>query len=446
MTLVTIAAKSIRQRALASSLTALSIALGVALMVAVLVINGVVTRMFSQNATGFDMILGAKGSPMQLVLNTIYFLDRPIENIPYKYYLDIKKKKWVAHAIPFALGDTTEDGRFRIVGTIAEYFDLEFVPGKKFELHEGKFLTHSDSATFEAVVGARVARAYGWKVGHKFPIAHGGNTSDIHDEKFTVAGVLAPTGLPIDRAVFIDYESFYEIAGHGMTKQEAEAEDKARRDAEILIPAVQPQESPDAAAQGAKKEKISDEQKRVTAILIQVAGKGLGEQAAISYVIAPRINKGSVAQAVNPIEQIKKLLDDVVGNIRTMLLVMTVLIIIVSGVGIFVSIYNSMADRKREIAIMRALGARRRTVFSVIVAESILLCAGGGLAGLLLGHGLVFIAGPIVESRSDILIDPWFFERQELLILPALLVLAVIVGLVPGLTAYRADVAKGLSE
>jgi putative ABC transport system permease protein len=446
MNLVTIAAKSIRQRSLASCLTALSISLGVALMVAVLVINGVVTRMFSQNATGFDMILGAKGSPMQLVLNTIYFLDRPIENIPYKYYLEIKKKKWVAHAIPFALGDTTEDGKFRIVGTIAEYFTLDFVPGRKFELQGGKFLTESPNATFEAVIGARVARAYGWKVGHKFPIAHGGNTSDIHDEKFTVAGILAPTGLPIDRAVFIDYESFYEIPGHGMTKDEADAEAQARRNAEILIPAVQPGAASSAGAKPPTKERISDDQKRVTAILIQVAGNGSAEQAAIAYLMMPRINKGSVAQAVNPIEQIKKLLNNVVGNIRTMLLVMTVLIIIVSGVGIFVSIYNSMADRKREIAIMRALGARRRTVFSVIVAESILLCAGGALAGLVLGHGFVFVAGPIVETRSDILIDPWFFEHQEFMIMPALLLLAIIVGLVPGLTAYRADVAKGLSE
>jgi putative ABC transport system permease protein len=105
-----------------------------------------------------------------------------------------------------------------------------------------------------------------------------------------------------------------------------------------------------------------------------------------------------------------------------------------------------MSDRKREIAIMRALGARRRTVFSIIIAEAVLLCGGGGMAGLVIGHALVFIAGPIVEARSDILIDPWFFETHELMILPALLVLAVIVGLVPGLTAYRADVAKGLSD
>src|SRR5262245_55730195 len=114
MSLLTIAWKSIRQRWLASSLTSLSIALGVALMVTVLVINGVVTRMFSQSATGYHLVLGAKGSPMQLVLNTIYFMDRPIQNVPYWKYLEIKGKSWVKHAIPFNLGDTTEDGRFRI--------------------------------------------------------------------------------------------------------------------------------------------------------------------------------------------------------------------------------------------------------------------------------------------------------------------------------------------
>src|SRR5262245_54052899 len=107
MNLLSIAWKSIRQRWLSSSLTALSIALGVALMVTVLVINGIVTRMFSQSATGYHMVVGAKGSAMQLVLNTIYFMDRSIKNIPYRFYLQLKGKSWVQHAIPFNLEDTT---------------------------------------------------------------------------------------------------------------------------------------------------------------------------------------------------------------------------------------------------------------------------------------------------------------------------------------------------
>ncbi|MFN0052582.1 MAG: ABC transporter permease [Planctomycetales bacterium] len=444
MNLFTIAAKSVRQRALASTLTALSIALGVALMVTVLVINGVVTRMFSQSATGYHLVVGAKGSPMQLVLNTIYFMDRPIENLSYKRYLKIKSHESVEAAIPFALGDTTEDGKYRIVGTIPEYFQLDYIPGKKFSLTQGAFF----QKPFEAVIGARVARSYGWNVGHKFPIAHGGNLADVHAEQFTVVGVLAPTGSPIDRAVFIELSGFYQIAGHekplAEARSQADAQSRAVIDPDLpIIPPPDKQGEPPpskTAANPTGPKVIPDEQKEVTAILLRMKSDTL------AVLMASRINKWPVAQAVNPIEQIYKLLRDVVGNIRTMLMVMTGLIIIVSGVGIFVSIYNSMSDRKREIAIMRALGARRSTVFSIIIAESMLLCAGGGVAGMLLGHLLVFVAGPYVESRSDVLINPWSFETLELAILPALLVLSVVVGLFPGLTAYRTDVARGLTD
>lgn len=447
MTLAGIAMKSIRQRALASSLTALSVALGVALMVTVLVINGVVTRMFSQSATGYDLVLGAKGSPMQLVLNTIYFMDRPIENLPYKFYLKVKANGGVEHAIPFALGDTTSDARFRIVGTIPEFFEVEYMPGsgkrpgKKFEFQSGGVLAEP----FDAVVGAKVARVYGWKVGKEFPVAHAGNVEDIHAERFKVVGVLAPTGTPNDRAVFVHLQGFYHIPGHEKPKEEAEQKAKILRgeiDGDIVTPPVpsagaKPANSSSAEA---RSDEISDDEKEVTAILVR------SKYLAAGLMLKSSINEGITAQAVNPLEQIMKLLRDVVGNVRTMLVVMTCLIIIVSGVSIFVSIYNSMSDRRREIAVMRALGARRSTVLSIILAESILLCLGGGLLGLLLGHGLVFVAAPIVEARSDVLINPWSFEWMELILLPALIVLASLVGLLPGLTAYRTDVAKSLTE
>jgi putative ABC transport system permease protein len=126
--------------------------------------------------------------------------------------------------------------------------------------------------------------------------------------------------------------------------------------------------------------------------------------------------------------------------------VLTGLIIAVSGIGIFVSIYHSMAARKREIAIMRALGARRQTVFAIVLAESIILCVGGGLLGLALGHGLVFVAAPLVEAKSGIIMNPWAFEPLELTLIPALLALASLVGFLPGLTAYRTDVADALSN
>jgi putative ABC transport system permease protein len=158
------------------------------------------------------------------------------------------------------------------------------------------------------------------------------------------------------------------------------------------------------------------------------------------------VNKGYKAQAVNPIRPMYRLMRDVVGNVRKVLLILTGLIIAVSGVGIFVSIYNSMADRRREIAVMRALGAQRQTVFAIILAESVLLCFGGGLLGIALGHGLVFAAAPFVEAETGILINPFAFEPMELVLLPALIALASLVGFIPGLTAYRTDVAKALAD
>ncbi|MBI5759397.1 MAG: ABC transporter permease [Planctomycetales bacterium] len=447
MTLVHIAARSIRQRALASSLTALSVALGVALMVTVLVINGVVTRMFSQSATGYDLVLGAKGSAMQLVLNTVYFMDRPIENLPYKFYLKVKSNSAVEYAIPFALGDTTSDARFRIVGTIPEFFDVEYLPGsgkrpgKKFQFDSGTVLAEP----FDAVIGARVARAYGWKVGDEFPVAHAGNVEDIHAERFKVVGVLAPTGTPNDRAVFVHLQGFYHIPGHEKPKAEADQKAKVLRgevDGDLLKPAeaFATKNAQDSATTTSESGELPDDQKEVTAILVRMKRLALGP------IFQSTVNKGITAQAANPLAEIMKLLRNVVGNIRTILVVMTCLIIIVSGVSIFVSIYNSMSDRRKEIAVMRALGARRSTVLSIILAESILLCLAGGVLGLVLGHGLVFVASPIVEARSDLLIDPWSFEWIELILLPVLIVLASLVGLLPGLTAYRTDVAKSLVE
>jgi len=436
MNLVNIAWKSIRQRSLASSLTALSVALGVALMVTVLVINSVVTKMFSQSMTGYDLVVGAKGSAMQLVLNTIYFLDKPIENLPYSYYQKIRNNSGVSHAIPFCLGDTTQDGRFRIVGTIPEYFDIEYMPKHKFQFQPGGGIMKDP---FDAVIGARVARSNGWSVGSQFSIAHGGNLEDVHAEKFTVKGILAPTGTPNDGGVFIHLDGFYMIPGHEKPLDEVRERDKAFG-LEIAEETPSRERRTFQGPDGKVYKELPDSQKEVTAILVRV------KFMTFAPMLQASIKKGPLAQAANPIAEIGKLLRNIVGNIRTVLVVMTALIIVVSGVSIFVSIYNSMSDRRREIAIMRALGASRTTVFSIIIAESILLCVGGGILGFLIGHTLVFIASPVVEARSEILLNPWAFELDELIILPALIVLATIVGLVPGLTAYRTDVARGLAE
>ena len=449
--LAAIAWKSIRQRGLASSLTALSVALGVMLMVAVLVIYGILQSTFSQRAINYDLIVGnAKGDPLQLVLSTVYHISPPIGNLPYRYFLELKKDVRVTVAIPVAMGDTTERGGFPIVGTVPEFFDVEYAPKRPFMV---KADGHGFRRPFDAYIGDRVARDNGWEVGTKLKLVHGGaETGHVHNEEFEVVGLLAPTGTPHDKTVYVNLEGFYQIQGHEKPLKEAiERERKF-----FSEPALNDDQLNEEIAKIEKKFGKHDHshdghdheghmhdlpvvQKEVTAILLQC------KSSIAANLLGGELKKGNQSQGVNPIVPMQKLLTEILGPVQVLLLVMTSLIVLVSGIGIFVSIYNSMSARRREIAIMRALGAQRGTVLSIVLAESVILCVGGGLLGLLFGHGLVFAAAPIVAIKTGLIVDPRAFSAYEFVLFPVLFALGVLVGFLPGMTAYRTDVAESLN-
>jgi putative ABC transport system permease protein len=445
MNLLTIAWKSLRQRALASSLTAFSIALGIMLMVAVLIINGLVTEAFRQNGTGFGLVVGGRGSgDMNLVLNAVYRIGMPGEPLPWRYYEELKNHPYVETAVPMAMGDLTQEGQFPIVATVPEYFSLGYASDKKFTLKKGGRLL---GGYFTAVIGSRVARQNGWDVGSTFQLIHGGMDDHVHEERYEVVGVLGQTGTANDKTVFVDMEAFFMLAGHEKPPQEAI--DRLREFGYEVTPDQESAIHKAAAEMNHEGEEHGDEPhfhavpndlKEVSFILVNTKDiMGMP-------FLAAQINEGVKAQAVNPIPVMNRLLDNVVGNVRTLLLCLTAMIVVVAGVGIFVSIYNSMSDRRKEIAIMRALGAHRGTVFSIILGESLLLCLGGGLLGLLLGHGLVFVAAPFIEAEAGLILNPWLFEPAELILFPVLIVMATLVGFLPGMTAYRTDVAESLTD
>jgi len=449
MNLLTIAFKSIQQRWLPSFLTGLSVALGIALMIAVIILNGVVTNIFKQSGSGYDLVVGAKGSDLQLVLSTIYHIDNPIENLPWRFYKELSELPYVERAIPVNIGDTTEVGNFPIVGTTPQYFLVDYVPDKSF-LIQGDGLR----GTWDAVIGSQVARKNGWKVGSQFKMVHAGQADHVHDELFTVRGVIAPTGTPNDRTAFVHIDGFFALAGHDKPVDEAitrEAKFYGETEAEVRefykkdleeIARHQHEEAGDHAHHHHHHD-TPDIQKEVTSVLIVMKGEGY-QAANATNLLQNKLKDGFQAQGANTVQVMDRLLTNLVGNVRYAFLYLTALIIAVSGIGIFVSIYNSMSDRKKEIAIMRALGARRQTVLSIIMLESVLLCVLGGLGGILLGHGLVYFASPIIEARSGLLIDPIAFDPLELAVIPGLILMAILVGLIPGLTAYRTDVAESL--
>jgi putative ABC transport system permease protein len=445
-----IAWRNIQQRGLASALTALSMALGVAVMIAVIVIHSVAVRQFEQNAQGYHLIVGGKGGALQLVLSTVYHIGQPLYPIPYTYYQKFLPGGEFADvtelAIPMCLGDSYESPSgtlFRVIGTTPDLFDKinygTYADGtpKSYEFESGgrNFKTEN---FYEAVVGSVVAAQAGLELGDEIEPTHGIGSEGHKHEGFKLVGILQPTGTANDRAVFINIEGFYLLEGHALSPEDEHEDEDQPADA---------QANEDEHAGEAEHvhqhahTPLPIAQREVTSILV-LCNSPLGPTA-LDYAI----NKGEdrIAQTVAPAREVAVLMNSIVGPVRVILLVLTVLIIIVAGVSILVSIYNSMSERSHDIAVMRALGASRGAVMAIIFVESILLSLGGGLIGMLLGHGMIGLASPYVVQRTGVALGLFEFDWQELVLIPALVILASLVGFLPAVAAYRTDVAKSLA-
>ena len=452
MSLWKIAWRSIQQRGLSSLLTAISIGLGVGLVVAVLVIHAVIDQSFRRGSQGYDVLVGPKGDKLQLVLDTVFHLSEPVPStIPYKYYLEFSQGRFspsVAVAVPVCTGHDYRN--CRAVATTPDMFDeLTYLDGRKYRFSEGRNFKAENY--FEAVVGSVAARRAGLKVGDKFkPTAPSERTDEGHGD-FTVVGILAPTGTPNDRAIFLNIEGFWRCDAHrhGPSFGErvlrgAAASPPASHGAAI---AAEPGSSrPEASHNGdhgeSEHHELTDDEKRVSAILIASDMS----RPDLAMALPSVVNNEPVAQAVQPVRVIADLFDGIVGNVQLLLLILAVLVIVVAGIGMMVSIYNSMNDRRREIAIMRALGASRLMVMAIILVESIILSLGGGLIGLVLGHGLIGLLSGTIAEQTGVMISAAEFKLIELILIPGLIAMASVVGYVPALVAYRTDVAKSLTD
>jgi len=321
-------------------------------------------------------------------------------------------------AIPVSLGDYL--GQFRVIGTTPEFFEMvyDLEHGRTYEFAEGGNFTGAGKyGVFESIIGAKVAREHGYTVGSLIQPSHGSPEGEAHDD-FEIVGILKSSGTPQDRGVFVNIEGFNQIPQH-------------IRD---------------------------DGSKEVTSLLVDT------KDPLQSRDLVFTLSEGPVGQAVKPVQIIFRLFSKFVGPIRNLLLVITLLICVVSGIGILVSIYNSMSDRKKEIAVMRALGAGRSTVMSVVLLESVMISMIGGVIGWLAGHGLIGLASGKIESETGVVVSaldlaPPMKELSYLLgeqltpnisveiwLIPLLIVLAIAVGFLPAWTAYRTDVAEALQS
>jgi len=471
--------KQMRQRALSTWLTMLSVTLGVGLAIAIMILGRESQSLFGQNDYGFDAIIGKKGSKLQLVLNTIYHLDVSPGNIPYEQYTRLLDPgfrplppdnyfKYVKLAIPTVVGDTL-NGQYRIVGTLPSLFGydehgnplppdevMDYRPGKKLQFSDGRVFAWNK---FEAIVGSDIPRLTGKGIGTTFQATHGtpvpGEPPDIHMQVWKVVGVLAPTHTAIDRCVYISLLSFYTIAEHGAGLI-AQANLRNGNAPDTSIDPDSDSDHPHPPdANGLEhfsnydldtkdgtihlSSKLPPELWGISAILVQSRG-GDTEQS-LEY----DLNNGTDVMACNPAQVMREFFDTFLKPTRWLLLLICSLVTIVAAVGILVSIYNSVSARLKEIAIIRALGATRGTVLTLICLEAGFVALFGSILGLFAGHAVNALGAWYMTRYYGENLGYGYIELVfEAGYIVAVIILAILAGLVPAMKAYRTPVATNL--
>jgi putative ABC transport system permease protein len=458
MNVFMIAARNFQHRWFASLLTTFSMALGVTCVVLVLSIAGLIRESFDRNSNvGYNLVIGPKGSRLDLILNSVFFLSRPVSTLPYSYYLEFLPASARRQAfdrmggrfeepdrdgvyykftgggfvIPMCMGDYV--GKFRMIATTPDYFNLMkhgmdndqpyvFAQGRNFETET------KENGFFEGVLGARAAAELRLKVGDSFHPTHGAE-GELHSDGFKVVGILAPTGTPVDRGAFANIEGFYLMDGHVAPERDKDTGlELAGQSGSSIIPA------PD------QTKPLPIHQREVSSLLLKTEGFG-------GISLDQQINKSASVQAASPVGVIAGLLETFFRPAEWALLALTTLVCAVSAISILVSIYNSMNERTRDIAVMRALGASRDRVLLVILCEAILISLFGGILGWIVGHAIAAAASPIVEYRTGIRVGLFSINSvAEPFIIPGLILIGILAGLLPALMAYRTDVSRSLQS
>jgi putative ABC transport system permease protein len=400
MTLWLIVWKSLRQHALSTIVTALSIALAGGLLMSVWTVKEQSQATFTGVNEGFDAVLGVRGSKLQLVLNSIFHLESSPGNLAWADYQDIAHNPNVELAVPIAVGDNYHG--YRLVGTTLDYFQkVEYTPGEKFAVQPGGSVFDPDRK--EAVVGDFVARKMNLKVGDTFHPFHGliFDEKDQHSETYVVTGLLKPSNTPADRVIWIPLEGIQKMTGH---------DPKA----------------------------VSD----VSAVLVKLkAGSVMA-----GFRMDMMYNKqGARLTFAWPIGRVVAELFEKIGWFDRVLALVSYLVAVVATASILASIYNSMNERRREFAILRALGARRTTIFASILLESAAISTLGMMAGFLVYGVIVSIVAQIMRAQTGVVIDPFKFSRIMLWAPAGLIAMGALAGIVPAVKAYRTAVAENLA-
>jgi putative ABC transport system permease protein len=424
MNSLSLSLRYLRHKLSSTALQIITFATGVAMIVALLLINAQLGNEFRKNLQGIDLVVGAKGSPMQLILSSVFHLDIPNGNIPLDEAVKIAKSPLVKSSIPLALGDNYNG--FRIVGTKPTYAEHY-----KAELAEGVFWKKE----MEAVLGAEVAQKSGLKIGDRFTGSHGlTEGGESHgDMPYMVVGILKSTGSVVDRLVLTGVESVWHI--HDQHHHEEGAEE--HHDDEKHAGAHHHDEDTHEAHGKHADHDEHEKTREITALLVTYASP-------MAAATMPRmVNSTSSLQAASPAFEVARLVS-FMGTGSEVLRVIGYFLIGLAALGMFVTLTNAMNERRYDLALMRSFGASPAKLFGLVIIESVIMAMVGVLLGMLFGHIAVELLALWLADAKHIHITGKLFLAEEKWLLLVGLVIGVVAAVIPALKVYRIDIFKTL--
>lgn len=470
MNLITLSWKNLKSKPLNTALSLVLFAIGVALISMMLLLSRQLNDKFMRNIDGINMVVGAKGSPLQTILSSVYHIDVPTGNIPYDQALKLASvRNFVEKAIPQALGDNYEG--YHIVGTNYDYtrhYKAEIAEGKLWEKH------------MEVTLGASVARKAKLKIGDTFSGAHGlvNDGMHIHDTyKYVVVGIFKPNNTVVDQLIFTNIESVWLMhaehdeeniefeadaethEGHDHAAGEAhdheghdhEGHDHAEADTSASAAHDHADhEDHDHAAHGQAEipEFVSPEGKELTSLMIIYKKDSTGTvstmaEFALTDFIDNHLKDLSYAL---PLREINRLMG-ITGIGQSALKWLAFIYVLISAFSIFITLYSSLKARKYELSLMRVMGASRAKLFMLIVLEGVLISALGVLLGIALSHGGMGILAYYLEDAYQYPFQGFFyFLKEEVYLIVGALVIGFLAALLPAWQAYRTDISRTLAE
>ncbi len=467
--------KNITQQWGATLLSIVLTAFGVAILLVIYISGDTFEKQLENNSKNVDLVVGAKGSPMQLILSSLYHVDNPTGNISLAEANKIAENPFVQLAVPISLGDNFKG--HRIIGT-----DTSFMGLYELKLAEGALWSKS----FEIVLGAEVARKHQLKIGDEIHSAHG-LSADAHvhdDHPFKVVGILAPARSVVDNLILSNLASVWEVHGiahdgehihgpncdhdhdhdhdhahHSGSTHEHKADDHKHEhgdedhnhehataqehthdhaEAEEELVKEKPRMESPGMVKSIGQDMIEDHGVEITALLVKYSSP-----AAIG--VLPRlINQSTHMQAASPAIESSRIFS-LLGVGLDSLAILAYVIMLIAALSVFISLYNALKDRRYDMAIMRTMGATKTKLFALVVAEGLVITLIGGVVGLLMGHTILYYISTQTSQSADF-IEAFKLYPNELLILLAAIALGVIAALIPAFKAYNTTISKTLSS